>query len=417
MGSNENQVIASGLVLTPEEITFHRGGCPREPLRPYTLHGNSVKLLVNGDQVFNELYKDLLAVESGDFIWMTGWDIDSTVMLYPNPKKPDQADKSHIDKLLLAAIGRGVEIRMLLNSPNLLDPLKPMLFCEPLNDAAGKTVCAPDQRHNSVRGSLHQRSWVIQRDNETVAYVGSMDMAAGRYDTRAHDQNSWWKFEPPFPQNFYGFTGGMLQIKGQAVIDVARHLYDQITDPADPFYDYTMAPVTWPDPHSPIGKYDGVAQIQVVLTAGPRGSRVWLLSELGSQGRAYLACRDVEGHFPRQEVYRLFLDMSVGVYDPVTVKEIRKQLWSEHLNLNPDSPSLDDPQYAIHNVWPDIADPKKLGRIRRYWPEDCDYWSYYKHIFEIFEPCGLVDQDKCQKIDGDVKLANAVRGPSQSYSR
>ena len=122
MGSNENEPIASGWFLTPEEITLHRGGCPREPLRPYTLDGNSVRLLVNGDQVFAELYKDLLAVKSGDFIWMTGWDIDSSVMLYPNPDEPEKADQSHIDKLLLAAIGRGVEVRMLLNSPNLSTP-------------------------------------------------------------------------------------------------------------------------------------------------------------------------------------------------------------------------------------------------------------------------------------------------------
>jgi hypothetical protein len=81
---------------------------------------------------------------------------------------------------------------------------------------------------------------VIRRNGETVAYVGSMDIAAGRLDTREHDLDDWWKLEPPFPQGFYGFTGGMLYIKGQAVLDIARHLFDQITDPVDPFY--CMAP-------------------------------------------------------------------------------------------------------------------------------------------------------------------------------
>jgi phospholipase D1/2 len=118
-------------------------------------------------------------------------------------------------------------------------------------------------------GSLHQKSWVIKRNGETVAYVGSMDIAAGRFDTSAHDQDDWCKLEPPFPQGFYGFTGGMLYIKGQAVLDIARHLFDQITDPVDPFYGYTMAPTTWPSP--PIGSYNEPAQIQVLLSAGPRG--------------------------------------------------------------------------------------------------------------------------------------------------
>ena len=75
--------------------------------------------------------------------------------------------------------------------------------------------CARRTTATTASGAAYQKAWVIQRDKETVAYVGSMDIAAGRYDTRAHDQNSWWKFEPPFPQNFYGFTGGMLQIRAR----------------------------------------------------------------------------------------------------------------------------------------------------------------------------------------------------------
>jgi phospholipase D1/2 len=95
------------------------------------------------------------------------------------------------------------------------------------------------------------------------------------------------------------------------------------------------------------------------------------------------------------------LDMSVGLYNPAAVKQIRKQLWSEHLNLDPDSPSLDDPLSAIRKVWPEVAERKELGRVRRYWPDATNFWSYYLNIFEVFEPCGLVDQGKCQKIDGD----------------
>jgi phosphatidylserine/phosphatidylglycerophosphate/cardiolipin synthase-like enzyme len=516
MGSTEPTSLAPAWFLTPDEITASRGGLARAPLRPYTLQGNSVTLLVNGDQVFRALYEDLLAVKAGDFIWMTGWDIDSGVMLYPNPDDPMKANASHIDRLLLAAIGRGVEVRMLLDSPNLLDPLKPILFAAPLNEAAGKTVCSPDDRHNSVWGSLHQKSWVIQRDNETVAYVGSMDIAAGRYDTRAHDKDDWWKLEPPFPQGFYGFTGGMLQIKGEAVIDIARHLYDQLTDPVDPFYGYTLAPTVWPSPHPPIGTYNGPAQLQVLLSAGPRGAvdygyysnwapkgeltilaatlkaiaratkyiylsdqfmwyppimeaiakrlpyvdSVLLLTDSGYALDHYVlgyditSLRDAKFYFqhrawaslenqpkvsayhlvkeglsappPDENIYNIIythwkvlivddefaiigsagveqsgmtndLDMSVGVCDPTTVKRFRKQLWSEHLNLPPDTPILDDPLYAIHKVWPGTANQTPPGRVRRYWPDAVEYYSYYKHIFEIFEPCGLLDQGACQQ--------------------
>lgn len=512
--------------LTPQEITNAREGCSRG-LSPYSLQGNSVKLLVNGDQVFNQLYHDLLSVDAGDFVWMTGWDIDSLVMLYPNPQDPMRADESRIDRLLLAAINKGVEVRMLLNSTNLLDPFKPFEFAEPLNDAAGKTVCSPDHRHNGYFGSLHQKSWVIKRKGETVAYVGSMDIAAGRFDTRKHDQDDWWKYEPPFQQGFYGFTGGMLYIKGQAVLDIARHLFDQITDPVDPFPGYAMAPTTWPTP--PIGVYNEPAQIQILLSAGPLGGvdcgyysnwapkgeltilaatlkaisratryiylsdqfmwyppimeaiaarlpdleRVLLLTDSGYaldhvvlgyditllrfakfyyQHRAW---KSLQGN-PKVSAYHMVkegleapppvknmsniiythwkvliiddefaivgsagaeqsgmtndLDMSVGIFDPATVTGIRKQLWSEHLNLSPEDPRLDHPISAIERLWPAIAGGQPPGRVRSYWPDDVEWYSYYRDVFEVFEPCGLLDQSACMQSPTLAEVA--ARGPA-----
>jgi phospholipase D1/2 len=497
--------------LTPQEITDARDGCSRG-LNPYSLQGNSVKLLVNGDQVFNQLYQDLLAVGAGDFVWMTGWDIDSAVMLYPNPKDPVRANESRIDKLLLAAIDRGVELRMLLSSPN-LDPPKPVDFARPLNEAAGKTVCSPDQRHNSAGGSLHQKSWVIKRNGETVAYVGSMDIAAGRFDTSEHDQGDSWKLEPRLPPSlrFYGFTDGMLYIRGQAVLDIARHLFDQITDPVDPFPGYSMAPTKWPTP--PIGVYDEPAQIQVLLTAGPRGgvdhgyysnwaprgeltilaatlkaisraTRYIYLNDqymwyppileaiaarlphvdavllLTDSGHAFdyvpangipslaavkfyyqhLAWKSLQGkpgvsayHMikeglaappPAENMHHIIythwkaliiddefaivgsagveqsgmtndLDMSVGICDPATVTGIRKQLWSEHLNVSPEDPRLDDPISAIERLWPAIAGAQPPGRVRRYWPDDVEWNPSYGQFFESYEPCGLLDPSKC----------------------
>ena len=59
------------------------------------------------------------------------------------------------------------------------------------------------------------------------------------------------------------------------------------------------------------------------------------------------------------------LDMSVGIYDPAAVKQIRKHLWSEHLNLDPDN--VNDPLHAIRNLWPKAAE--QLGRVRRFGPK------------------------------------------------
>ena len=46
------------------------------------------------------------------------------------------------------------------------------------------------------------------------------------------------------------------------MIDIARHLYDQMTDPVDPFYGYALAATEWPVPHPPIGKYDGATKFR-----------------------------------------------------------------------------------------------------------------------------------------------------------
>jgi phosphatidylserine/phosphatidylglycerophosphate/cardiolipin synthase-like enzyme len=89
------------------------------------------------------------------------------------------------------------------------------------------------------------------------------------------------------------------------------------------------------------------------------------------------------------------IDMSVGIYDAKTVTGIRKQLWSEHLNLNIDDHCLDDPLDAIKMVWPREA--ASCGRVRKYWPQDVQFWDYDRYIFDVFEPCGYGVQSKwCQ---------------------
>ena len=510
--------------LSPAEIVEARGGCARNTVRPYVLRGNSAELLVNGDEVFAQLYDDLTATAAGDFIWMTAWDINGGVMLRPDYQHPERSQDTRIDRVLLAAIARGVELRMLINI-NAMSPVAavdPITFCHPFNEAASRKrgnstiVCAPDQRHNSDVGSLHQKSWVVKRSGETVAYVGSMDVSAGRYDTRKHDQDANWKIQPTFTQGYYGWTGGMLRVKGQSVIDIAHHLFDEWSDPAEPFPDYRLAPVTWTEP--PVGAYSDPTQLQVLLSAGPRGAcghgyycnfaphgettvlaatlkaigrasqyiymsdqfmwyppimnalaarmaqvpglRVLLLTDSAFAldhlilGYDLAAIRETKFYYqwqtwaplagmrPRLSAYHLIkeglpaptrkdiaavhniiyshwkvvlvddqlaiigsagieqsgmtndVDMSVSVYDPAAVNRFRKALWSDHLGLAPDDPTLDDPIHAIEAVWPAVAGQN--GRARAYWPEDVEHHLDYRAIFDLFEPCGLIDSSRCQ---------------------
>lgn len=256
--------------LTENEISYSRLGRKREDLSTCTVTGNDVNILVNGDHFFASLYNSLESTQKGDSIWMTGWDINPDVMLLPNPDDKEKSEQSKIQTVLLRAIRRDVNVLILLNQ-NIYNPVIAMKFAHPLNKAAGRTVCAPDNRHNSIFGNLHQKAWVINRNDETIAYVGSMDIASGRYDTKKHDKDASWRMEPSFTQNYAGWTGGMLEVKGPAVIDIARHLYNQFRDPVHPAHGYKLGNVPeWTIP--PIKIYQSASQIQTLLTAGQKGA-------------------------------------------------------------------------------------------------------------------------------------------------
>ncbi|WP_039056141.1 phosphatidylserine/phosphatidylglycerophosphate/cardiolipin synthase family protein [Enterobacter sp. Bisph1] len=257
-------------LLTDAEITESRLGVPRENISNHTFEGNKIDLLINGKDFFLAIYEDLEATKKGDFIWMTGWDINSNVMLVPDPNDIEKSQHSTIQKVLIRAIERGVDVLILLNK-NIYTPFTAKDFAKPLNDAAGYTVCLPDERHNSYFGSVHQKSWLIKRLNETVAYVGSMDVASGRYDTKEHEHTEAWQMQPSFIQDYWGWTGGMLKIKGPAVIDIARHLYDLFSDPVPPYNGTTFTYVPeWAPP--PVGVYSEQSYIQTQLTAGQKGA-------------------------------------------------------------------------------------------------------------------------------------------------
>jgi phosphatidylserine/phosphatidylglycerophosphate/cardiolipin synthase-like enzyme len=173
----------------------------------------------------------------------------------------------------LDALARGVQVRLLFsfNVATYIENTKTALdFCRPINLKTGYTACALEERHNSIFGSMHQKAAVIKRNGEVVAYVGSMDVAAPRWDTHLHNQDRNWQIEPKFGTSFYGWTGGMVMIKGPAVVDIARHMYDQFNDPSKPALTYKISPVDWPDIKPVI--YPTTTKVQALFTAGPAGA-------------------------------------------------------------------------------------------------------------------------------------------------
>jgi phospholipase D1/2 len=155
---------------------------------------------------------------------------------------------------------------------NLYLPTNALTFCHVLNTACGTSdyvCCAPESRHNAATGSLHSKLWVLQRRGETVAYVGSMDVTRGRYDTRKHNMDQNRSMEPAELVPYYGWHGMMYEMHGPAVSDLAMHFWQRWNDPVTPFPTYNLKPFPWT---APAVKASGSLSTQVLLTLSCQGA-------------------------------------------------------------------------------------------------------------------------------------------------
>lgn len=195
---------ATAYALTPEqrwflnetEIAAARGGVDRD--MPAIIEGSVVHPLIDGASWMSSLLDDIRSTRKGDFIHFSAFDEDVRIMLRPNPSNPPEGEATRIDNVLIAALARGVMVRGLVNV-NLYIPADGFSFCAAINPHCPEpTCCAPDTRHGALSGSLHNKMWVIQRLGETVAYSGSDDVVAGRFDTPAHDGGANRSAEPKY---------------------------------------------------------------------------------------------------------------------------------------------------------------------------------------------------------------------------
>mmetsp|Transcript_37453 Transcript_37453/g.107908 ORF Transcript_37453/g.107908 Transcript_37453/m.107908 type:complete len:547 (+) Transcript_37453:37-1677(+) len=249
--------------LTASELSDARGGVPRDGLADVTKN-NAVTPLIDGKAFLGQLYEDLEATEKGDYVHVAAFGLKGELILVPNASATDHGEVTGLLNTLVRALQRGVRLRMLVNANVYMLP-GAISFCHTINEYCGwwSTCCIPETRHHGPGGNLHAKYWVIQRKDEAVAFVGSMDATGGRYDTSSHDQDADRAVEPPELKPFWGWHGNMFLIRGPAVRDVARHFWGLWNDPIPAFY--AAEHFDWVPP--PVVTNAGSIEVQTLMTA------------------------------------------------------------------------------------------------------------------------------------------------------
>lgn len=181
-----------------------------------------VELILDGRQYFTELFEAIEATGPGDQVLLLGWTFD------PDMRRPQGramgdllADKQHVD---------GVQVHVVLNGSffNRVTSYNPFAqSLAALRDLRTQRIppgaAAPpldrqvlfDFSGAAITASHHQKVAVIRRGDDTVAYVGGVDLWPDRDDTPDHPGTVLVKDGRP-----WGWHDAVMRLRGAPVADV-----------------------------------------------------------------------------------------------------------------------------------------------------------------------------------------------------
>ena len=159
--------------LTPTER-----GNPASQIRPHTT-GNLVEPLVHGATYFRRLHRDLVALQSGDEIYLASFRGDSEELL--------DGPGTEVGTVLAAAAERGVVLHGLIwrSQPEILEQSEEANadLVRTLRDAGAEVALDARTRRG---GSHHQKLVVLRSAHGDVAFVGGIDLSFSRADDATH---------------------------------------------------------------------------------------------------------------------------------------------------------------------------------------------------------------------------------------
>ncbi|TYZ59108.1 hypothetical protein PybrP1_007499 [[Pythium] brassicae (nom. inval.)] len=210
--------------LTGEELTMSRGGVPRDDLSVFT-SGNEVTGFVASNEYFHAIYDDLEATGPEHRIFLTGWSVDK-IPFKPHAELDPLGEVTNFGRVFGDAIARGANFHALVWS-NLLETdqnvqMRDYLHGLPASGAGGKAHFIFDDRLAATTNAHHQKSVVIERQHDLVAYVGGVDLTSDRWDTIDHDQDAL-RTQTGIRRVYNGWVDAHVRLVGPATKDVAAN--------------------------------------------------------------------------------------------------------------------------------------------------------------------------------------------------
>ncbi|RLN75081.1 hypothetical protein BBJ28_00010166 [Nothophytophthora sp. Chile5] len=204
--------------LTAEEMKTARQGYARPELQLYTT-GNHVKMYAASAGYFNDVADDMMEVRNNDLVYLTGWSVCNV------PFKPHEPD-TKLQDLVEGAVKRGADFRMLIWS-NITErkqnqDIRDFVNALPPPKANGPARFVFDDRLPHATSSHHQKSVIIRKGRDLVAYVGGVDLTSDRWDTLEHDQKEL-RERAGINVSYNGWLDAHARITGPATKDVAAN--------------------------------------------------------------------------------------------------------------------------------------------------------------------------------------------------
>jgi phosphatidylserine/phosphatidylglycerophosphate/cardiolipin synthase-like enzyme len=219
---------ASKWFLSKDEITNSRGGIERTDMHVYS-SGNLVHIFPDTSDAFKSMYDGIISKETTD-IFYTSWGIDNI------PYIP-QIDPSQTYKTVWTdAIRQGKAVHGLVweNLENFENVTSLFTSMKPLSSTHPDFQMVLDNRVLPFIGSIHQKTMVFKRmDDSMVSYIGGLDHASDRWDTKYHNESELRK-KTNITNSYNGWIDVHTKIMGPASSDILANFLDRWNDPEPP---------------------------------------------------------------------------------------------------------------------------------------------------------------------------------------
>ncbi|KAE9049179.1 hypothetical protein PR002_g13 [Phytophthora rubi] len=263
--------------LTAREMRTARDVFERPDHALFTT-GNHVTIYPASAGYFSDVADDIAQTQKRDLVYIAGWSVCNV------PFKPLEPS-STLHELVKGSVTRGADVRMLIWS-NLVErkqllEVRDFVNALPPPKESGPARFVFDDRLPHPTSSHHQKSVVVRKGRELIAYVGGVDLTSNRWDTLEHDQHEERQRAGLERKGRKGWLDAHARIIGPAAKDVARNflarwnsepkpsqdLLDDLLEFENP--DYSSLPSVEDSERSLVIPEDGSHAVQFVCTYSP----------------------------------------------------------------------------------------------------------------------------------------------------